>query len=98
LKIISTNTRFAISIGTALAVIAAAGTATARALSVLGAIDNRLAKVENKVADQYTLAVASEVALRTAIENPGMRVPDPRDPNRIIQVTPTTPHTPTSRP
>lgn len=36
--------------------------------------------------EMYPLAVASEQALRTAIENPGMRVPDPRDPNRIIVV------------
>lgn len=36
--------------------------------------------------DRYTLTAASERALRTAIENPGMRVPDPRDPNTIIVV------------
>lgn len=34
----------------------------------------------------YTLSRASEVALRQAIENPGSRVVDPRDPNRIITV------------
>jgi uncharacterized protein YlxW (UPF0749 family) len=34
----------------------------------------------------YTLERASEQALRTAIENPSLRVPDPRDPNRIIIV------------
>ena len=50
-------------------------------------LDTRLAKVETKVADQYTLAVASEVALRTAIANPGFQCPDPRDPTRLIQVT-----------
>jgi len=37
-------------------------------------------------ADKYTLTAASEKALRTAIENPGMRVPDPRNPNVIIEV------------
>jgi len=37
--------------------------------------------------DRYTLTAASEKALRTAIENPGMRVPDPRDPSEIITVS-----------
>ena len=37
-------------------------------------------------ADRYTLTAASEKALRTAIENPGMRVPDPREPSKIIMV------------
>ena len=87
MKVITSNTRFVVSIGTAIAVVVAAGTATARALTVLSAIDTRLAKVETKVADQYTLAVASEVALRTAIANPGFQCPDPRDPTRLIQVT-----------
>lgn len=41
--------------------------------------------------DRYTLTAASEKALRTAIENPGMRVPDPRDPDKIISVREGTP-------
>lgn len=36
--------------------------------------------------DHFGLAVASEQALRMAIENPGMRVPDPRSPSRVIVV------------
>lgn len=36
--------------------------------------------------ESYSLAAASEVALRTAIENPGVRVPDPRNPDRLIVV------------
>ena len=36
--------------------------------------------------DRYTLTAASEKALRTAIENPGHRVVDPRDPSKIIVV------------
>lgn len=35
----------------------------------------------------YSLAGASETALRTAIENPGFRVPDPRDPAKVIVVS-----------
>jgi len=36
--------------------------------------------------DRYTLTQASERALRTAIANPGMNVPDPRNPSNIIVV------------
>jgi len=38
--------------------------------------------------NQYTMALASETALRRAIENPGHREPDPRDPSRVIVVRP----------
>lgn len=43
---------------------------------------------ETKVAidGKASLSALSEQALRMAIENPGLRVPDPRDPNRIIVV------------
>jgi hypothetical protein len=34
----------------------------------------------------FTLAAASEHSLRTAIENPGLRVPDPRDPSKVFVV------------
>lgn len=45
-----------------------------------------IAELKTALGDSYTLTKASEVALRTAIENPGFRVPDPRDPNKIISV------------
>lgn len=45
--------------------------------------ESRMQSVEN---DRYTLTMASEKALREAIENPGFRVPDPRDPTNIIVV------------
>ena len=41
---------------------------------------------EDSRKDRYTLTAASEKALRTAIENPGHRVVDPRDPSKIIVV------------
>lgn len=47
----------------------------------IGMLDNRSA-IDGKA----SLAALSEQALRMAIENPGLRVPDPRDPNRIIVV------------
>lgn len=41
---------------------------------------------EEKMMDRFTLSAASEAALRQAIENPGYRVPDPRDPSKVIVV------------
>ena len=42
--------------------------------------------LEQVKTDLYTLTAASETALRTAIENPGMRVPDPRSPGKVFVV------------
>jgi len=42
--------------------------------------------LENVKSNSYTLSRASEQALRTALENPSLRVPDPRDPNKLIVV------------
>jgi len=58
------------------------------------AIDTRMAVMEVQLVelanaiqdDRYTLTQAAERALRSAIENPGLRVPDPRDPSTIITV------------
>lgn len=52
----------------------------------LEAIAVRLKALEDSKPGNYTLAGAAEHALRMAIENPGMRVPDPRDPSKIIVV------------
>lgn len=42
--------------------------------------------LEGVKADRFTLTAASEAALRTAIENPGLRIPDPRDPSKVFVV------------
>jgi len=42
----------------------------------------------------WTIASASEHALRTAMENPGLRVPDPRDPSKVFEVHAVTKSTP----
>jgi hypothetical protein len=47
------------------------------------AFENRLIDLEK---DRYPLSVASEAALRLAILNPGMQVPDPRTPTQVIVV------------
>lgn len=54
-----------------------------RGATLLGRIEGRLATVEQ---DRYSLTAASEQALRMALENPGLAVPDPRDPKNIIVV------------
>lgn len=82
-----------ITIGAASAIIVAIVSASAWLHSVivkvngsLQAVAVRIKSLEEARAGTYTLAAAAEVALRQAIENPGHRVPDPRDPNRIIEV------------
>ena len=53
----------------------------------MDAMQNSINQIESDaLKDRYTLTAASEKALRTAIENPGHRVVDPRDPNKIIVV------------
>lgn len=49
-------------------------------------LQNLTTTLDEVKSNSYTLSKASEQALRTAIENPGFRVPDPRDPNKIIVV------------
>ena len=42
--------------------------------------------VDSMKTNQWTIAQQCETALRTALENPGLRVPDPRNPGGIIVV------------
>lgn len=57
----------------------------------LEVITSRIGQSEIKLTEYYLLTAASEQALRMAIENPGLRVPDPRDPSKIIHVRSNTP-------
>lgn len=36
--------------------------------------------------DRFTLTMKAEDALRTAIANPGLRIPDPKNPGKYLQV------------
>jgi hypothetical protein len=66
--------------------IGAAGAVCVAIVSFALWMDRRLGSLETKVAGAYTLAAASEQALRLAMENPGLRVPDPRDPSSLLPV------------
>jgi hypothetical protein len=44
-------------------------------------VSDRLGIIEQ---DRLGLTRASELAARAALENPGLRIPDPRDPNRVL--------------
>lgn len=65
------------------------GTAIITTWSIRGQLENirsEIRGIKEDMASAYTQAAASEHALRLAIENPGMRVPDPRNHDRIICV------------
>lgn len=69
------------------ALFAVLGTVIAGTGSVVLYLNNINSQLKDWRQSTYTLPAAAEVALRMAIENPRMRVPDPRDPNKIIVVT-----------
>lgn len=50
------------------------------------AMQLRMDSLEESIGDKYTIARASENALRMALENPGLRVPDPRNPTDLFEV------------
>lgn len=49
-------------------------------------MSNRLEALQTQMGDRYTLTMAAENALRTAIENPGLKIPDPRNPGQFFTV------------
>ena len=55
-------------------------------MAVQSSMDSIQARVTAIETNRYRISDASEQALRLAIENPGMRVPDPRDTSKIIVV------------
>lgn len=56
----------------------------------LAALDKTISEIANRVEsvekNSFTIPMAEASALRTAILNPGTRVPDPRDPTKVITV------------
>lgn len=84
---LSERTRANLQLGTIIAVIGAVVTAAWVGRGVYDRVNARIDAVTLTANAAYTLSAACEQALRMAIENPGYRVPDPRDPNKIIMVT-----------
>lgn len=64
-------------------IIASTAGAVWRIGMVFGRFETRIVALEK---DKFPMSVASEAALRMAILNPGMPVPDPRDPTKVIVV------------
>lgn len=52
----------------------------------LDKLSTRLDSLETVMADRFTKTAAAEWALRLVIENPAIKVPDPREPSKTIQV------------
>lgn len=86
------NTRVTLGVVAAILVVGIGATWTLAAVAIksfesirteIGTLTSGLEQVKN---DRYTLTAASETALRTAIENPGLRVPDPRNPGKVFVV------------
>lgn len=72
-----------VALGLILTVIGVGFASTWKVSAAVAKVEQRLAEVET---DRYTLSAASEQALRTAMENPGLRVPDPRNPGQVFVV------------
>ena len=53
---------------------------------MLGQLQNHQSLIDGLIRDRFSMTAAAEAALRQAIENPGMRVVDPRDPTKVIVV------------
>jgi len=83
---ITPNTKFYVTVGGAVTLLVAIISAVHLTTTILNSIDQRLAAVSAVAKDAYPMAAASEQALRMAIENPGIKVPDPRNPRDIIEV------------
>lgn len=84
------NTNTSITLGAAAAVVLTSITVTAWLNNKLNALSVELASLRADVTklqgEQYTTSMAEAQALRMAIENPGLRVPDPRNPGQVIVV------------
>jgi hypothetical protein len=85
---VSNDATFTITMGVASAVVVFAVVATWHVTKTLSSIRADIKSIGEELGNSFTLDKASEQALRMAIENPGMRVPDPRDPAKIIEVRP----------
>lgn len=79
-----------IAVGLAVVVIGSAISTAVWLTQVIGGlrskIDESLGRLDALEREQMTVDRAAELALRQAIENPGHRVPDPRNPGKVVVV------------
>lgn len=89
-EIIQDSMKVAFSLKAAVAIIFAIILATWTLSLELTKINNTLSGIVERVStiesNRYRISDASEQALRMAIENPNMRIPDPRNTANIIVV------------
>jgi Pyruvate/2-oxoacid:ferredoxin oxidoreductase gamma subunit len=72
-----------LAIGLVIAIITAIVGCTYWLSNRLSSIDSRLSRLEE---NHYTVAEAEAHALRLALENPSINVPDPRNPGELLRV------------
>jgi ribosome biogenesis SPOUT family RNA methylase Rps3 len=78
------NMKFTITIGMAVVMIGG----VIRLTLLVSEVNQRINEIAQSNDAKLTIERAAEVALREAIENPGHRVPDPRDPSEVLVVYP----------
>lgn len=87
---INEKTRVSLTIGAVGALLVGAVGGTWTAASYAAGIQRQLESISDDFdkfrQDRFTTAMASEQALRTAMANPGMKVPDPRNPGQFFFV------------
>ena len=76
-----------IGLGTVGLLLVGAVTATAKVISILSSIDNRLKELEQKVDGSYSREEASNHAMELAMANPRIRVPRLDAPGRYYPTT-----------
>lgn len=59
---------------------------SARVTAVEAALSSKFAAFEITMSDRFTKTAAAEWALRLVVNNPALRIPDPRDPSRLLSV------------
>lgn len=86
----SPNTKMTLTVGAIFSVLLTVVSCTWKMASTMNEVNATMKNLDARVsaieANRFRISDAAEVALRTAIENPSMRVPDPRDPSKIIAV------------
>ena len=87
---ITEKTKVSLTIGAGVALVLFVGGGAWQASSFASGIEVELKRLRLDLTqlseDRFTVAMASEQSLRTAIANPGMKVPDPRNPGQYFFV------------